>query len=191
MIYLNLFLTFLKIGCFSFGGAYGAIPLIRDAVIAQNWLDDETLAYMIGVSESTPGPIMLNLATYVGISQAGVIGALLATTAVVLPSFIIILLVTACFNALLKNKVFQVTLQGVKPCIIGIICATGLYMTLQRIGLSSVHEPVSCYPITSIGLVLSLAAVLFGPKYILKKKLHPILFILLSAVLGAVVFTLF
>ena len=82
MIYLDLFLGFLKVGCFAFGGAYGAIPLIRDVALSYGWLSDETLTYMIAVSESTPGPIMVNLATYVGSSQAGMLGAIVATLAV-------------------------------------------------------------------------------------------------------------
>ena len=90
MIYLDLFLGFLKVGCFAFGGAYGAIPLIRDVVLSHAWLNDEALAYMIAVSESTPGPIMINLATYVGSNEAGFFGALAATVAVVLPSFLVI-----------------------------------------------------------------------------------------------------
>ncbi len=89
MIYSDLLIGFLKVGLFAFGGAYGAIPLIRDVVLSYGWIDDELLTYMIAVSESTPGPIMVNLATYVGSSQAGFPGALIATTAVVLPSFII------------------------------------------------------------------------------------------------------
>ena len=93
MIYLDLFLGFLKVGCFTFGGAYGAIPLIRDVVLSYGWLGDEELTYMIAISESTPGPIMVNLATYVGSSQGGFFGALLATLAVVLPAFFIIILV--------------------------------------------------------------------------------------------------
>ena len=96
MIYLDLFLGFLKVGCFAFGGAYGAIPLIRDVVLSYGWLDDEMLTYMIAVSESTPGPIMVILATYIGSSQAGFVGAVLATLAVVMPSFLIILFII-CF----------------------------------------------------------------------------------------------
>ena len=107
MIYLELFLGFLKVGCFAFGGAYGAIPLIRDVVMSYGWLNDETLSYMIAVSESTPGPIMVNLATYIGSSQAGIWGAVIATTAVVLPSFLIILLVTVLLKTALKNKYIQ------------------------------------------------------------------------------------
>ena len=91
MIYFDLILGFLKVGCFAFGGAYGAIPLIRDVVLNYGWLTDEELTYMIAVSESTPGPIMVNLATYIGSTQAGLPGGILATLAVVLPSFLIIL----------------------------------------------------------------------------------------------------
>ena len=69
MIYLDLLIGFLKVGCFAFGGAYGAIPLIRDVVMSYGWLSEDMLTYMIAVSESTPGPIMVNLATYVGITQ--------------------------------------------------------------------------------------------------------------------------
>ena len=77
MMLWNLFLGFLKVGCFSFGGAYAAIPLIREVVLSYGWMDDEKLTYMIAVSESTPGPIMVNMATYVGASQAGFLGGLI------------------------------------------------------------------------------------------------------------------
>lgn len=115
MIYLELLLGFLKVGCFTFGGAYSAIPLIRDVVLSYSWLSDEELSYMIAVSESTPGPIMVNLATYVGSSQAGFGGAVLATLAVVLPSFFVILLVMNLLNGILKSKYAQAVLQGLKP----------------------------------------------------------------------------
>ena len=111
MIYLELILGFLRVGCFSFGGAYGAIPLIRDVVLSYGWLTDETMTYMIAVAESTPGPIMVNLATYVGSSQAGFWGAVLATLSVVLPSFFVILLVMIALKTLLKNKYAQAVLR--------------------------------------------------------------------------------
>ena len=99
---LDLFLGFLRVGLFAFGGAYGAIPLIRDVVLSYGWLTDDMLTYMIAVSESTPGPIMVNLATYVGSSQAGLPGAALATLAVILPSFIVILLIMILMKTMLK-----------------------------------------------------------------------------------------
>ena len=133
MIYVELFLGFLKVGLFAFGGAYGAIPLIRDVVMSYGWISDEKLTYMIAVSESTPGPIMVNLATYVGSSQAGFLGAVIATVSVVLPSFLIILLITALLTIVWKNKYVQAILRGLKPCVIGIVSATGIYRTIALI----------------------------------------------------------
>jgi chromate transporter len=102
MIYLELFLGFLKVSCFAFGGAYGAIPLIRDVVLSYGWISDETLTYMIAVSESTPGPIIINLATYIGNTQGGLLGALVATLGVVLPCFVIIVLITAVMSKFIR-----------------------------------------------------------------------------------------
>ena len=92
MIYLQLFLTFLEIGAVSFGGGYAMISLIREKVLSYGWMTDEELINMIAVSESTPGPIAVNIATFVGSRQGGALGSLLATLGVVLPSFLIILL---------------------------------------------------------------------------------------------------
>ena len=185
MIYLNLFLGFLKVGCFAFGGAYGAIPLIRDVVMSYGWLNDEMLTYMIAVSESTPGPIMVNLATYIGSSQAGIFGAAIATLAVVLPSFLIILLVTALLKTALKNKYVQAILRGLKPCVIGIVLATGIYMVFSNcfgtISDVTVH-------FKAIIITVLLFASMLGYKHFKKKKLSPISLIILSAVLGIVVF---
>ena len=107
--------------------------MIRDVVLSYGWLTDEQLTYMIAVSESTPGPIMVNLATYVGSSQAGFRGAVLATSAVVLPSFIIILLLMIVLKNIIKNKYVQAVLRGLKPCIIGIIMATGIFMIVNNV----------------------------------------------------------
>ena len=185
MIYLELFLGFLKVGCFAFGGAYGAIPLIRDVVMSYGWLNDETLSYMIAVSESTPGPIMVNLATYIGSSQAGFWGAVIATTAVVLPSFLIILLVTVLLKTALKNKYVQSVLGGLKPCVIGIVLATGIYMVLMNCfgTISAIKVDLQAMIITIL-LVGSMVVY----KQISKNKLSPITLITLSAIIGIVVY---
>ncbi|MBQ2957431.1 MAG: chromate transporter [Clostridia bacterium] len=185
MIYLDLFLGFLKVGCFAFGGAYGAIPLIRDVVMSYGWLSDEMLTYMIAVSESTPGPIMVNLATYIGSSQAGFLGAVIATLAVVLPSFLIILLVTALLKTVLKNKYVQAVLRGLKPCVIGIVLATGIYMVLGNCfgTISRIKVNMQAISITAL-----LVAAILGCKYFAKKKLSPIGLIILSAILGIIIF---
>lgn len=182
MIYLDLFFGFLKVGCFAFGGAYGAIPLIRDVVLSYGWLDDEALSYMIAISESSPGPIMVNMATYIGSNQGGFLGALLATTAVVLPSFFIILLVMVVLKATIKNPYVQAVLRGLKPCVVGIILATGMDMILSNLLSNGSMDGKAA------GLTAALALILFGSKYILKKKLSPITLICISAVLGILVY---
>lgn len=182
MIYLELFLGFLYVGCFAFGGAYGAIPLIRDVVLKYGWLAEEELTYMIAVSESTPGPIMVNLATYVGSTQAGILGSLLATTAVVIPSFVIMLLITAVLKHAIKHPAVQAVLQGMKPCIVGIILATGLYMVISHC------FKAQCTDMRALLITCILAVVLYVlPKFKVKKP-SPILLILISAGLGIVVY---
>ena len=187
MIYLELFLGFLKVGCFAFGGAYGAIPLIRDVVLSYGWLSEEMLTYMIAVSESTPGPIMVNLATYIGSHQAGFPGAVLATLAVVLPSFLIILLVTALLKTALKNRYVQAALRGLKPSVIGIVLATGTYMVLSNCfgTISAVRFDWKAAVMTA-ALVVSM----FAYRHFMKKKLPPTILTLLSAVFGMIVYSL-
>lgn len=185
MIYWDLLLGFLKVGLFAFGGAYGAIPLIRDVVLSYGWIDDEMLTTMIAISESTPGPIMVNLATYVGSSQAGFWGALIATAAVVLPSFVIILLITALLKRLLNNPYVQAVLRGLKPCMIGIILATGVYMILHNC-LGSV---TAIFPdTTAVVMTAVLSAIFFGSRKILKNEISPIALIAISAVAGIIVY---
>ncbi|MBO5178562.1 MAG: chromate transporter [Lachnospiraceae bacterium] len=182
MIYLELFLGFLYVGCFAFGGAYGAIPLIRDVVLKYGWLAEEELTYMIAVSESTPGPIMINLATYVGSTQAGILGSLIATTAVVIPSFVIMLLITAVLKHAIKHPAVQAVLQGMKPCIIGIILATGLYMMVSHCFTADGID------IRAILITAVLAIIMYVlPKFKIKKP-SPILLIIISACIGVVVY---
>ncbi len=180
MILLELFIGFLKVGCFSFGGAYGAIPLIRDVVLSYGWLDDEMLTVMIAVSESTPGPIMVNLATYVGSSQAGIAGSLIATFAVVLPSFLVTILIMALLKAVWKNPYVQALLRGIKPCIIGIILAIGAYMILKN-GIVIEESTLLLRPLI---LTFVLGTVYFVSKKIRKGGMSPIFLICFSAIAG-------
>lgn len=182
MILLELFLTFFKVGCFTFGGGYAAISLIRDAVLEHGWLTEESLAYMIAVSESTPGPIMVNMATYVGSSQGGALGALLATLAVVLPSFCIILLIMALMKNIIKNVWVQTMLAGMQPCIIGIILAAGVNLSLKAI------VPDGQWDLRAAAIGLVLVGFLWIRKKMGKKKTSPIQLILLSGILGMVVY---
>ncbi len=187
MIYLELFLGFLLVGCFAFGGAYGAIPLIRDVVMHFGWMEEDMLTNMIAVSESTPGPIMVNLATYIGSVQGGILGAAIATISVILPSFCIVLLLMLILKKALKNPYFQSVLQGLKPCIIGIILATGVYLVLKSF-LKDLSSPV--FDFDSFRFMVVIAAIFFGSRLFMKKGISPIFLILVSGVLGIFMFGL-
>lgn len=185
MIYLKLFLEFFKVSCFAFGGAYGAIPLIRDMVLGNGWITEERLAYMIAVSESTPGPIIVNLATYIGNDQAGFWGSLIATVGVVLPAYLVILLVMVVMRNALKNPKVQAVLRGLKPCVVGMVLAMGVYLVVHNC-IPYAMEHVVDWP--AVGITLALTGVMYLYKRIAGKPLSPIGLILCSAVMGIAVF---
>lgn len=186
MIFLELFLAFLKIGCFAFGGAYAAIPLIRDEVMAHGWMTEEMFSNIVAIAESTPGPIMVNTATYVGVEQGGLIGSLIATFGVVLPAFVIIIIVTKVFTKMLENHGVQSVLKGIKPTIMGIILGTGLSMVF-----STLCGKIGAIAIDWRGVitaVLLVAVMLIWNKW-KKKPIGAIPFIVISAVLGILVYS--
>lgn len=188
MIYLRLFLTFLEIGAVSFGGGYAMISLISEAVVSNGWMTEEQVLNLVAVAESTPGPIAVNAATFVGATQAGVLGSLLATLGVVLPSFIIILLISALIRGLLQYAGVDAFLHGVRPCVVGLICGTGITMALKT--LLSLAD-IRTLPVPDLRGIL-LFAVLWVIRYFWKKKTKkapsPILMILFSALYGIAVY---
>lgn len=190
MIYLKLFLTFLFIGSVSFGGGYGMISLIREKALENLWLTEEELLNLIAVAESTPGPIAVNMATFVGSSQGGFFGALCATFGVVLPSFIIILIIAALISNLLKYKGVSAFLSGVRPCIVALIVSTAIIMLISKFfGLSDVNSSFE----TDIFALVIFAFVAFVSlvwKKLKKKKPSPIMLILISALLGILLYPL-
>ena len=184
MIYLDVLWAFFRVGIFSFGGAHGSIPLIRDIVMSYGWISEEMFAYFVAVSESTPGPIMINLATYIGSTKAGFAGALLATAGVVLPSFLIILFIAAVMKNFIENKVVQSVLKGIRPCFIGIILATGFYMMVRNIAW--IHQ--SAFDWRALIVTVLLLALSFGYQQIKKKDFPSILLILISAGMGIIMY---
>lgn len=183
MIYLALFWAFLRVGCFAFGGGYGAIPLIRDVVLSNGWMSDESLTNMIAISESTPGPIMINMATFVGSTQGGILGSVIATFAVILPSFVIILLLMAVLKRVLKSPWVKATLEGINPCIIGIIFITGAEMTFRNCFPGGEERVADLRALIMTGI---LVAVSLGYKALTKKKMSPILRIVIAACFGMI-----
>ena len=190
MIYLELFLTFLEVGAFSFGGGYGMISLIRELCLGKGWFSEGELLNMIAVSESTPGPIAVNMATFVGSAQSGIIGAIVATLGVVLPSFIIILVIAILLKNLIKYKGVKAFMSGIRPCVIALILATAAIMLLSNLfglttyasGISLDLRGIAVFAILVVGAIFS--------KKVIKKKVSPILMIAISAVLGVVFYGL-
>ena len=193
MIYLKLFLTFLEIGAVSFGGGYGMISLVREKVISNGWLTDGEFLNMIAVAESTPGPIAVNMATFVGSTQGGILGSALATLGVVLPAFIIMLIIASLIRNLLKYKGVQAVLGGIRPAVVGLIIATASTMILSSVlGIKNVSDGFTLAAPDLLKNIVIFAAVVGAAtlyKKIKKKKISPILLIVFSGVLGLVLFS--
>ena len=189
MIYLTLFLEFFKIGLFTFGGGYAMIPLVAETVVDYGWMSENAFYSFLGVCESTPGPIAINMATYVGSTQGGLLGSIVATTGVVLPSFLIILAIASILKNFTSNRYFKSFIKGVNPVVIALICSTGLIFLAKAIGYISITEFV--FDVCSTVIFALICAVYFGFKLIFKKKMPVVLIILFSAILGIAVCSLF
>ncbi len=181
MIYLKLFLEFFKIGAFTFGGGYAMLPLIQEEVTAKGWLTEEALVDFIAVSESTPGPFAVNIATYIGAETGGIRGALCATCGVVLPSFIVILIIAKCLAAFRENKIIKGCMAGLKPAVIGLIGTAVLSVGQTAFPLAGSVPSVLTDAGFYSSLVIFIVAVFFAFK-----KVHPIFIICASAALGMI-----
>ena len=194
MILFELFFTFFKIGALTFGGGYAMIPFVREQVLAHGWLTEEELLNMIAVSESTPGPIAVNMATFVGSNEAGVLGAIAATLGVVLPSFLIILLISALLKNFLKYKGVKAFLSGVRPCVVSLILGTAatliLNVLLGAVGNLSENNLSFNVDVRAIIIFAIVVALSFVLKKITAKKPSPILMIVISAFLGIYFYSL-
>ena len=179
MILIKLFLTFFKIGAFTFGGGYAMLPLIQEEVAKHEWLSAEELIDFIAVSESTPGPFAINMATFVGIRTGGIPGAVCATLGVVMPSFVIILIVAKCYERFKKSLVVKGIMSGLKPAVIGLIGAA--FLSVGRTVLFPGGMTTSVF--SGVEFWMSIG-IFFAAVIAALKKVHPILIILVSAAVG-------
>ena len=186
MIYLQLFWEFFKTGLFAVGGGMATLPFLREIGDRTGWYDRGMLANMVAVSESTPGPMGINMATYVGYTVGGVPGGLVATLGEVTPSIIVILIIAAFLKAFRDNKYVERAFYGIRPASTALIAAAGIgVMLLCLFNLTAYRQT------GSLGSLLDFKAlVLFAAVWVLTNpvkataKLHPILFIAASAVAG-------
>ena len=161
------------------------IPLIKELVLKYDWIAEEEFYNFLGICESTPGPIAINMATFIGAEQGGVLGSICATLGVVMPSLIIIILVASILNKFIKNKYVQFFLKGVKPVVVGLILSTGIVLLAKVIGYQNLET--FSFNLQSTIVFAILVAIFFLSKYVFKKKVNNILLICISAVLGIVV----
>ena len=186
MLYLRLYFEFFKTGLFSVGGGMATLPFLYAISDKTNWFSHELLADMVAVSESTPGPIGVNMATYVGYVTGGVPGALVATAGLVTPCCIIILLIAKALKAFRQNKYVDAAFYGLQPCSVGLIAAAGLLvLKISLFDFASFGQTGKLVDLFEFKAIVLALVLLFCTRYVKKlKDLHPIVFIAASAVLG-------
>ncbi len=198
MIFLELFGIFFLIGLFTFGGGYAMIPLIEGQVVSRGWISVDTLYDFIAVSEVTPGPFAINIATFIGSSQGsatelgafgGFLGALCATFGVVLPSFIVIILLATILNKVSKSKYLAGAIDGVKPIVISLISSTVIMLMVKTFffGGSSLSSPFVIDRATIALFIIGFGFTLIY-KRVFKKEFNTILMLVISAIFGIIVF---
>ena len=187
-LYLRLFWEFFKTGLFAVGGGMATLPFMYDISDKTGWFTHSMLADMVAVSESTPGPIGVNMATYVGFVTGGVPGAVIATVGLVTPSIIVILLIARVLKAFRENQYVDAGFYGLRPCSVGLIAAAGVLVIKLALFNTELYASTGALLDLFNFKALILAAVLLVATRCIKKLkgLHPIVFILASAVIGIV-----
>lgn len=190
MLYLRLFLEFFKTGLFAIGGGMATIPFLYDMAEATGWFTEQDLANMIAVGESTPGPIGVNMATYVGYvtgsAQGGlpgsILGAVIATLGLVTPSILVILVIAAFLKSFRDNRIVNNAFYGLRPASAGLIAAAGLGVVRSNLFFADV--PFGLAAVNGKGLVLAVVLWVLTNRVKQTKNLHPIVFIAGAAVVG-------
>ena len=184
MIYLRLFLEFCKVGLFSVGGGLATIPFLTDMGHRTGWFTSGQLADMIAISESTPGPLGVNMATYVGFTTGGIPGGIVATLGLVFPALVIITIIARFLQAFRQSKAVDSVFYGLRAASVALI--TAAMLQVARIALMNHTMTDGTTQLFYWPAILLAAAVFICVKYTPMKKLHPILFIAASAVIGVV-----
>lgn len=183
---LSLFFTFFKIGLFTIGGGLVAIPMMQDYSIRYGWVSETEFVDMIGISQSTPGPIGVNMATFVGQTQFGLLGSIVVTIGMVLPSFIVISIIAKFLVHFNENKWVDAALKHIRPIVVGTILAAAFFIAnVTFLHLELFLETKDLRQLFDLKSVL-IFLVFFVAMF--KIKIHPILYILIGGVIGITLF---
>jgi len=184
MILIRLFFEFFRVGLFAVGGGLATIPFLQDIGVRTGWFTNTDLTTMIAVSESTPGPMGVNMATYVGFETAGLPGAVLATLGLITPSVIVIIIIAGFLQKFRQSRTVDAVFRGLRPASTALIASAGLSVALSV--LFTFRGSESCVFLVHWPAVVLAAAVFVCMRYTPLKKLHPVVFIAAAAVIGAV-----
>ena len=179
MIYLILFLEFFKVGLFTIGGGLASLPFLYELAEKYTWITKPMIADMIAISQSTPGPIGINMATYVGFKSGGILGGIIATFAIVLPSFITIIIIANFLNKFKNSKLVDSAFKGLRPAVTGLIAVA--WFEIIRISIINVNSLFDIV-INLKALIVFLAILLLTIKF----DKHPIVFIGIGALVGII-----
>ncbi|MCD4827275.1 MAG: chromate transporter [Acholeplasmataceae bacterium] len=187
---LNLFWIFFKIGLFTFGGGYAMIPLIEEEIVGGGYVSQSLLYDFIGIAESTPGPIAINMATFIGTNQHGVLGAMAATIGVALPSFIIILSIATLGSKFLNSRIVNEAFKGLKPAVIGLILSVSFGLMIRGI-FPNIDFSKLIFEFAGFNFKNLIILTLVFTLVFIRKKISPVQIIGISALLGMIVYSVF
>lgn len=185
MIYLQLFIEFAKIGLFTVGGGMACVPFLLALSEKTGWFTQSQLLDMIAISESTPGPLGINMATYVGYTTSGILGSFIATMGIVLPTVLLVLCIAKFLQSFKDNKYVQGAMYGLRPASTGLIAAAGVSVAvLSLVNIDAIKAGAWAQALDPKAIVMA-AVLLVLTNYVKQtKKLHPVVFIAASAVVG-------
>ena len=185
LLLLRLFYEFFKVGLFSVGGGLATLPFLKEMAVRTGWFTVQQLYDMLAVSESTPGPIGVNMATYVGFTTAGVAGSLVATLGLVTPSVIVILIVARILKSFKENKYVKNAFYGLRPASMGLICSAGIGVLLITLfNIDKFKESGAVLDLFNLKAIILFACLMALSQIF--KKIHPVVWIGVAAVVGAV-----
>ncbi|GAA0176729.1 chromate transporter [Clostridium sediminicola] len=187
MIYIKLFVTFFKIGLFSIGGGLATIPLLQEAISTNNWMSQQQFIDMIAISQSTPGPIGVNMSSYVGFTIGNGVGAIVATLGIITPSIIIIVIIAHYFSKFNEEPIVKAAFYGLRPAVTGLIAAAGFQIAKVSIfnydKFRITGEILDFFEFKSLILF-------FGILFVANKwKKHPVFYIFVAAIIGIVIYS--
>lgn len=181
MILLELFWVFFLIGAFTFGGGYAMIAMIQQQVVSRGWMSTSQIIDFVAIAESTPGPIAVNMATFVGTQMGGFWGAVFATLGVVLPSFVVILIVARCYQAFRRSRLVQGVMSGLKSAVVGLIGGAAVSVAMAIFAPAGLNLQIFTTPATWFWLAVGAAMLVLAFKV---KKIHPVVLICICALIG-------